>query len=485
MKIIPFCYTPSSFVDFVREHHAESNQLDWDACLVYVSLIWGNAGNNKRFKHLSKHDCFSIPAKLLTERLGRGHELIFKVINLIDIEGDYDIKKGETKPYRLSFEARELVMRYMTSDNIKTDILGIGRKPFALKTNNVNGIANAIKSRDKNNNNKKSKAYINPVVKINLNELEVLKMALIQYRDNAFHSIKPPAANDELIKVQPIIGIEEASKLDDWIERRLIATMQLIHMATLNIKLPSGQLIQYYVESGSGRIYGQDIHLQTAPREVRKAALAGQCDYDFDNCHYAILHQLASQQGVETPHIADYLAHKNNIRERLAKSLDVPIATIKECLIALIYGASIRDKPRLALNGILGSQGLNKLLRHRVFVGLYKDIKNAGKAVLVAHAGSGKLVNAMNKKLTDEKANSLCHILQGCEARMLNVAMDMHGSAISLLQHDGFTSSDLNIDLLALEAEIQKQTGLKITISKDVLKTSRMHSSQTPEAFAA
>ena len=485
MKLKPFCYTPRSFVDFVRSNHEASLRYGWDICFVYLSLVWGNAGNNKRFQHATKQHCFTITAALLTERFGRNYESIFSSINLISYDSLYNVKKGTTKPYRLTKIARRLVMQYMISDHNQTDILGINNRPYPLKTNNNNGVANGIKSRDKNGNNKASNNYINPIVNVNIGSLEALKDTLLKHRDKAFHSINFNAANDSLIDIQSNINAQPIHKLESWIDRRLIATMQLIHLATMNVRLPSGNIIQYYVESSTGRLYGQDVHLQTLPSEVRKAALVGQCDYDIENCHYAILHQLANKVKVQTPSIKTYLANKREIRTKLANSLNVSVDVIKECLIALIYGASIKEKPRHALSNTLGADGLNKLLRHRIFVGLHQDIKKAGKAVLQSQVNNSQLKNPMNKKLVDDNANGLCHILQGYEAKMLNIALEMHSDSITLLQHDGFTSTNLNIEVEQIEAEILSQTGLKMAISKSVLKMARMHSNQNPESLAA
>lgn len=54
-----------------------------------------------------------------------------------------------------------------------------------------------------------------------------------------------------------------------------------------------------YEEKDCCRLNAVGVNLQSAPREIRAAALHGCFEYDFSNCHYAVLVQLAEQHGVE------------------------------------------------------------------------------------------------------------------------------------------------------------------------------------------
>ena len=71
------------------------------------------------------------------------------------------------------------------------------------------------------------------------------------------------------------------------------------------------------------------------------------------------------------------------------------------------------------------------------------------------------------------------------EAKMLNVAMQLHSSSIVLLQHDGFTSSDSSINCTELSENILETTGLNMEITKAVSKSHRMHCAPTATAKAA
>jgi hypothetical protein len=56
----------------------------------------------------------------------------------------------------------------------------------------------------------------------------------------------------------------------------------------------------------------------------------------------------------------------------------------------------------------------------------------------------GFISNAMNKAIRRdaEPKAIMAHILQGIEARILNIALDLFSNEILLLQHDGFTTID-------------------------------------------
>src|SRR5262249_27341217 len=72
--------------------------------------------------------------------------------------------------------------------------------------------------------------------------------------------------------------------------------------------------IRYRV-AATGRLFATGISLQTLPRIIRRAALHGMWDYDIENCHYAIFHQLAEKYEFRAQVIELYLRHKKAIRE--------------------------------------------------------------------------------------------------------------------------------------------------------------------------
>jgi len=75
------------------------------------------------------------------------------------------------------------------------------------------------------------------------------------------------------------------------------------------------------------------------------AALDGHWDYDLSNAHFSILSAWAKRLGKNTPVVDDYLRNKKAFRTEIAALCDSPIDLIKECLIALLYGAPLSSNP--------------------------------------------------------------------------------------------------------------------------------------------
>ena len=77
----------------------------------------------------------------------------------------------------------------------------------------------------------------------------------------------------------------------DRVELRQHVTSMLLRMS-YNAVAPGFIPIQYS-EVSTGRINTEGVSLQSAPREIRSAALAGYWDYDLSNCHWALAFHLA------------------------------------------------------------------------------------------------------------------------------------------------------------------------------------------------
>ena len=84
----------------------------------------------------------------------------------------------------------------------------------------------------------------------------------------------------------------------------------------------------------------------------------------------------------------------------------------------------------------------------------------------------GNIKNAMGKVIhcSSKSAKIMAHLLQGIEARILQVARRMYASKISLLQHDGFTCYE-KIDRKDLETTVKKELGYDVKYSETRLKS--------------
>jgi hypothetical protein len=452
MTFQPFCPTPKAYVDFMRSKFSKLATLDKRECFIYLSLIYANVTGDKRYVHKLYDDCFAIDAALLKQRLGNDYLALMDNIALIHIAHSYSVEKNATRAYKLDDMAIAATLHYFVSHTEQTAFICAGGKPITVTKTNT-----AIRSK-KNGNTTKCRAYINPIVTINIFELNRLI-------DTLNHDIK--TATCEALK------------------RRGIAAQKFVYEALHNNHkdLVQGQIIQHYIESPSGRLYGCVNHLQSTPREVREAALYGQANYDFENCHYSIFTQLCNRLGATTPAIDYYIANKKKLRAQLAATYGLTIKQVKECLLALIYGASLfymgneYSKYSTAIKDIVGAGIYEKLRNQKDFYNIAQEIKANTQLIIKQHSTKSGITNAVKKSLRPlSKYNNrqlLAHIIQGYEVQMLHIVLAKHGKEISLLQHDGFHSLNLHINIDALEKEIQMQTGFKMLISKELPKNNQ------------
>lgn len=501
-----FSYIPKTLFSFASEW-STLKHLSRVQSGVVASLVWEHCDSKKAYIHASGRGFF-IESRKLRGALGKNYLDILSKSGLVTFDSGYDYKAKQTRRYELTQLAHDFIDRYHSLSSKKGTLVAV-KINGAIEKQRKPG--QAVLSRDSAGNHSKNKLRINSVVRIDTDSLEGLRKGLSAHKDRLLHGITPHHLTDEYKLIGEAIANKPNDKAIDYVLRRFNQAVKLIHLATSNSALPEGHIYQIYQECVTGRLYGHGEHLQNAPREVRHAALSGQYDYDFDNCHYAILHQLAQKLNIHTPHITEYLQHKRFHRARLANELGVSEKVIKRCLIALIYGAALKTKPYSrrtssgeikkespAILNVLGEHRATTLINDAFFAGLSRDIKQAGKAVIESYRNpsNGKLINALGKSNKISKNNSgkdkgvlvsdpLAHILQGYEAKMLSVAVELFGDKITLLQHDGFTSPDKALDVKLLSSEIEKQTGLSMTLTIERIGLAKIQKVASPLSLVA
>ncbi len=244
--------------------------------------------------------------------------------------------------------------------------------------------------------------------------------------------------------------------------------------------VPGAVVPTRYIESPAGRLYAEGmVNLQRCYSEVRHAALAGCFDVDIENCHWALLAQMAAAEGLATPAISYYLSNKKAMRRDLALAAGISLDDAKFLLTAMIYGATLSEtipENRLAISRRIGSEAVGLALGFAPVKALNSDVKRVRKAVISAYAArtkkAGVLVNDFGSQIemkqgADEK-ELLAHILQGAEACALRVMMSALKGDVLLLQHDGITCRTMP-DKAALEAAILAETGYALTLEIDPL----------------
>jgi hypothetical protein len=247
------------------------------------------------------------------------------------------------------------------------------------------------------------------------------------------------------------------------------ALAKLLLLANTNVAGP-GHVITRYTMSRAGRLYAEGTSLQTMPRRVRRAALHGMWDYDIENCHYAILCQMAPDRG-RTRAIADYLANKEAVRQGIADRIGIRGDEVKTCLLAAVYGAYRSTREGDAIPSAIGREAAARLYADPVFARLHMDIKESGRAILSGCSKrGGQLVNAMKLgfPLSEPAPKRLAHLTQGVEAKALWAMLALYPDEIILLMHDGFVSHS-QLDKAHLSRAIHAATGYAFELSEEYI----------------
>jgi len=252
-------------------------------------------------------------------------------------------------------------------------------------------------------------------------------------------------------------------------------TAQVIRMALTEVA-GLGNVLHRYVESSSGRLYADGAgSLQNAPKEIRKAALVSLWDYDVENCHFAIMAQMAKRAGEHCDAIEHYMGHKKPIRAEIAQAVGISIDDTKTCLLALMYGARTTAWHESAIPETIGVDAARRLYALPLFANIANDVKRAGKAILAQHPVNrqGGLPNAFGKSLDTKKhkkaSQRLAHLVQGVEALALWTCIERHPGEIVLVQHDGFTAIK-QLDKAELERAITAATGYVLKLEEELVQ---------------
>lgn len=462
----------------------------------FTQILWINS-ISKRYKHRSEKGAFFLGWKKINEIFGQNN---FKAANgrikMFDdskkdwkhsriVKGkrvEYKIKEG--KAYKITKIGRDAFQSYQckeieNGENLIDMITG-----KRIKT----APKNAIKSRNSKNIKVKSKMKIPGLVAINVEAIIQAFQYLKQVRDARLSGSQPPT--DKWLDSVFTLPDE---KVDDWLDYRINQLTGLCVMAHSTVA-PRGFIYQRYEEAQSGRLYSADqtITLQNVAREVRSVALRGHgWDHDFENCHFVLFADLAEHHGVECPSIRHYITNKKIVRKDLAKEIGVEVSKVKEALISLIYGSRNTLFPEAAIPAILGEDKADELYATSIYKNLKFDI-DAGTKVIIKNCqrSNGKLKNAMGKCLSldalDEKGKpekdrngkvkpqpipkQLGHILQGLEAKLLNIVGETNPGKLLVLMHDGFLAKE-KLDTDHITQTIAKETlsslGIEIQMELD------------------
>lgn len=372
---------------------------------------------------------------------------------------DWSMVEGRTKAYMLTEKVSTVRENFLKGCFRRRATKLLTQDGKYLQT--LPASAMAAKNKDGQNRRGFQGLTVTTLVPVNLVQIKKL-MVDIQARLMAH---KAGFVTGELFSEVPNIGFLKALHQD----AALIYTKA-------NNKNWHGQVTHRYFEIESGRVYADGVgNLQNCYRVLREAAMAGLYDIDIENCHYAILAQMAGQHGYQCTEVLAYLSNKKQLRESLAAEFDISVRQAKDALIALIYGAKFSGRATDALPKIFNNDAelAKKIYLHPKFMALRNDIAGARAVVLKAQEVTRRTIkNCRGLTIRLDGSNErqqLAHLLQGVEVAALEAAYRLYPKEIVLLQHDGFAAT-CQLNTKRIEAVILEATGYRLEVEQKVIQ---------------
>lgn len=446
------CWIPEPFIRAMCYEVPEFAKLDARTQTALAYMVW-NSGTPRR-AHAGYEGFDTYSYQELEQRFGRGRFAeLNRRLKFFYVTPNWSKNQGETRGYRLSESMRRfrrtclagLISGSATLGAVRSGWLPVtaGSELVSLDGKRIATLPGALAALG--SDGRKSVAWagitLSNTVPVNLDSLHEASAALAD-------RLKA-CPNQDHVKA---------------LEERLIAILQLITLANSRVA-GVGRIPHRYVEAPSGRIYACGFTLQNAPRSIRQVALAGNYDYDIENCHYEILRQLGQRLGCKSEAIDAYLVYKPATRKGIAQRVGISEDQAKSCLLAIMYGARLSSYKDNAIPEEIGVAKARVLLQDVVFSAIARDVRNLREAVLSQYP-KGDIENAMGKRTTGRctSAQKLAHIIQGIEAMALRACVRYFGDDILLPVHDGFVSrKELNLELI--EQVIYLETGFDLRVS--------------------
>ena len=447
---------PEDLVDHLRKTIAGFKDEAEQHQIALARMVW--LGSSKRRQHDRLDGAMSFHCRELDSVFGRGN---FKGINerlgFFADSGQWFKDLGLTKGYWFSEAVKASRGAYLAKRWRKVTRL-LMADGEALRE-----ALPAVASRDMNNIT--TSAWRNAkelnLVRVDLGSLGRLRDWLMRVLHD-YDSGRVP--HDLVTQFPPRVAIERLAHV----------TSQVIRLAKTDVA-GNGVVAHHYVQSTSGRLYAKGINLQAAPGLIKQAALAGLWEYDFANCHFAIVGQMAERHGHHCSAIADYLANKAATRRAIAAEAGITEAQVKTCLLAVMYGARASEWHENAIPEEIGQEAAIRLFQVAQFKAISADVGQARRAILKSwpRTASGRLTNAFGKAIAGnaKPAEQMGHLLQGVEASALKAAIDLYPSQIVLLQHDGFAAT-AKLDKQAITEAVLQATDYRLELDEEQIQVS-------------
>ncbi|RYF47208.1 MAG: hypothetical protein EOO38_12595 [Cytophagaceae bacterium] len=465
-------YIPQDFIDSLRAHvpnfKDETDRNQWGLAL----MAWEKSQKSRQ--HRTEHGAISFSAEKIKELFGRDkygplHRACFG-----NWTSNWSHKNHTTRGYRFSFEFRDAMDAYASMPvTAPITLLTLSGKRIKV----ARSLPHAISSRGTNGKTTPTADWecAKQMNRVPVNQ-EMLK-ALCRWLTGQL------AEHD----------LEE--ELKPFLMRLLDIVVKMIRMSQTSLA-GSGHIPQVYAIAPTGRLYARGLNLQNSPSLIKDAALHGLWEYDFVNCHFSILAQMAQERGTPCPAILHYLNNKTHTRKTIANGVAISVDQAKQCLLALLYGARTSNWFKNAIPMAIGEEAARKLYALPTFLALSTELVGARSVILSSwpRTANGSLTNASGKAITGRAtpAKKLAHLLQGIEARALRAAVNLYPDAIVMMQHDGFVAR-CQLDCVALEQAVLDAVGYRLELEEKQVElhkdarslVDRTKSEMAPEAASA
>lgn len=421
-------------------------------------MVWH--GSSKRRRHHHFEGAMSFGYEELAEAFGRnvngsGFDAINTRLGFFEVTPNWSKDAEYTKGYYFSELVKKSRNAYLDKLFHKETKLLV-MSGLAMKT-----LPPVVASQDMRGNASKWKAVeMSNRSPVNVDALRELRKWLKGIR-NEWREGRAPHGD----MFRPVTSLE-------FVERLYDQTSAILRMSKTDVA-GHGYIATQYVQAQSGRLYAKGINLQTAPTLIKQAALDGLWEYDFSNCHYDILRQMAALYGYQCTAIANYLDTKQATRRAIADQAGITETQAKVCLLAIMYGAKASDWHDNAIPEEIGQEAARRLYEVPLFAGIHADIRQARSVILKSwkRTANGSLSNAFGKAIAGDAKpeEQLAHLIQGVEALALQTAINMHPNDIVLLQHDGFVSTRRLSDKAIMEAVFQA-IGYRLELEEETIR---------------
>ena len=414
----------------------------------------------KSKQHKTEAGHMFISYQEIYQKFGRegGMELLTTRYGIFTSPGEFSVKEGTTRAFKVAADLDAAMDEYFSKWAYRS------RRPPLVSNNGkaIRTLPAAISSLDDEKRNAQAQG------KDKVMSFVPVQVPLMRKYCKALNRLKGPQ--------QDLFAGSGHKRIDEHLD----AVGRL--MDSTNSHDGKIGVMHRYQEKQSGRLYADGVNLQNIRSAVKNVALSGDWEYDIENCHFSIIHQMAGQYGLDLPAVGYYLAHKGDVRQQISDEVGISLKQAKKCLISLIYGSTdshrdphLQEKKGLKADAIPGEIGLDAALRlykHPLWVGLRGDVGRGRLKIIKKWPKRSRqsLINDMGKGMKAEardknKAELLAHLVQGVEAKMLEVVRLLYPNTLSLMQHDGFTSRR-RLDIGRIEEAITEETGYVVQMEE-------------------